>query len=65
MNTFLYILVNSIMPIFTIIALGFVLGKNFDLNIFTLSRIVVYLLVPAFIFENIFTANLDSNNEGI
>lgn len=61
MNTFLYILLNSIMPIFIIIVLGFLLGKNFELNIFTLSRIVVYLLVPAFIFENIFTANLNFN----
>ncbi|MTI57620.1 MAG: AEC family transporter [Geosporobacter ferrireducens] len=59
MNTFTYILLNSIMPIFIIISLGFVLGKKFEMNIFTLSRIVVYLLVPAFIFENIFTVNFD------
>ncbi|HYE69392.1 MAG TPA: AEC family transporter [Anaerovoracaceae bacterium] len=61
MNTFLYILVNSIMPIFIMIALGFVLGKNFKLDVITLSKVVIYLLVPAFVFVNIFTVDLDFN----
>jgi hypothetical protein len=49
------------MPIFIIIFLGFVLGKSFELDIFTLSRIIVYIFVPAFIFENIFTMDIDLN----
>ncbi len=59
MNTFLYILVNSIMPLFIMIALGFALGKNFELSVITLSKIVIYLLVPAFVFVNLFTVDLD------
>lgn len=59
MNNFLHILVNSIMPLFIMIALGFALGKKIELNVMTLSKIVIYLLVPAFVFVNIFTVDLD------
>ena len=59
MNTFIYILVNSILPIFLMIALGFVLGKNFKLDVATLTKIIIYLLMPAFVFVNTFTVHLD------
>jgi predicted permease len=59
MSIFLHILVNNIAPIFIIIALGFGLSKKFDFNIYTLSKINFYLFTPAFIFFNLYTADLD------
>ncbi|MDF2889887.1 MAG: transporter [Clostridia bacterium] len=59
MLVFLHILGNNIVPIFTIIALGFILSKKFDFNIYTLSKMNFYLLTPAFIFVNLYTADLD------
>lgn len=59
MSIFLHILGNNIVPIFTIISLGFVLSKKFDFNIYTLSKMNFYLFVPAFIFVNLYTADLD------
>ncbi|MBB6215405.1 hypothetical protein HNQ80_001494 [Anaerosolibacter carboniphilus] len=59
MSIFLHILSYNVVPIFTMIILGFVLGKKFDLNIFTLSKLNFYLFVPGFIFFNLYTSNLD------
>lgn len=59
MSIFLYILVHNIVPIFTLIALGFILSKKFDLNIFTLSKLNMYLFIPGYIFVNLYTADLD------
>jgi predicted permease len=59
MSIFLHILINNIAPIFIIIALGFGLSKKFDFNIYTLSKINFYLFTPAFIFFNLYTADLD------
>lgn len=59
MSVFLYILAHNIVPIFILIALGFLLGKKFDLDIFTLSKLNMYLFIPGFIFVNLYTADLD------
>ena len=58
MAAFLYILSNNIIPIFTIIALGFILNKKFNLNIHTLSKLSLYLFAPSFIFVNLYTTDL-------
>ena len=58
MNIFLHILGNNIIPIFTIIGLGYIISKKFDLNIATLSKLNFYLFVPGFIFYNLYTTNL-------
>jgi malate permease and related proteins len=52
---FFHILGHNIIPIFTLIVLGFILSKKFDLDIFSLSKLNFYLLVPAFIFVNLYT----------
>jgi malate permease and related proteins len=61
MSIFLHILSYNVIPIFTLIILGFVLGKKFDLNIFTLSKLSLYIFVPGFIFFNLYTTNLNLN----
>ena len=58
MLIFLHILGNNIVPIFTIIILGFIISNKFDLNIFTLSKLIFYLFIPGFIFVNLYTAEL-------
>lgn len=58
MSIFLYILSHSILPIFLLILLGFVLGKKFALDIFSLSKLIFYLFSPAFIFVNLYSTPL-------
>ncbi|NLM26215.1 MAG: AEC family transporter [Firmicutes bacterium] len=59
MEIFFYILSNNIIPIFTLIALGFLLNKAFNLDIFTLSKINFYIYVPIFVFVNLLTTEID------
>lgn len=59
MYIFLHILQNNIIPIFTLIALGFLLSKKFDLNMSTLTKLIFYIFTPGFIFVNLYTTDLD------
>lgn len=59
MNVFLFILMNNIVPIFVLIALGYFMSKKFDLNIYTLTKLNFYIFVPSFTFVNLYTAELD------
>ncbi|WP_094605675.1 hypothetical protein SPSIL_040550 [Sporomusa silvacetica DSM 10669] len=58
MSIFFHILSHNIIPIFLLISLGFLLSKKFDLHIFSLSKLMFYLFVPAFIFVNLYTTDL-------
>lgn len=58
MTIFLHILGNNIVPIFTIIGLGYIISRKFNLSISTLSKLNFYLFVPGFIFYNLYTTNL-------
>ncbi len=53
MELFFSILMNNIAPIFLIILLGYVIGKKFKIDIFTLTKINLYVFVPALIFVKI------------
>ena len=57
-QAFLFILTNNIIPIFILISLGYLLNRKFNLDIFTLSKLNFYVLVPAFIFSNLYTTNI-------
>lgn len=59
MSIFLHILSYNVIPIFILIVLGFMLGKKFDLDIFTLSKLNFFLFIPAFVFYNLYTTNLN------
>lgn len=59
MEVFLHILGNNIVPIFTLIFLGYILNKAFNLDIFTLTKINLYLFVPIFVFVNLYTTVID------
>lgn len=53
---FFHILMNNIIPIFTIAIVGFILSKKFNLDINTLSKLNFYVLLPSFTFCNLYTA---------
>ncbi|HOB09223.1 MAG: AEC family transporter [Limnochordia bacterium] len=59
MQVFFYILGNNIIPIFTVIFLGFLLNRAFKLDIFTLTKINLYVFVPIFVFVNLYTTPID------
>lgn len=61
MAIFFYILTHNIVPIFLLIILGFLLNRKFDIHIYSLSKLLFYLFVPAFIFVNLYTATLQLN----
>lgn len=58
MNIFLFILINNITPIFALIALGFFIGKKFELNISTLTKLIFYIFAPSFIFVYLYKTNI-------
>ena len=61
MSIFFSILVNNIIPIFILISLGILIDKKFILDINTLTKISLYLIMPAFIFVSVFSTDLSSN----
>ncbi|AKA68253.1 AEC family transporter [Clostridium scatologenes] len=60
MAIFLHILANNIVPVFILIAFGYMISKKFDLNVFTLSKLNFYLFIPGFIFYNLYCTNLSA-----
>lgn len=58
MQVFLFILTNNIVPIFALIALGYLMSKKFDLDIFTLTKLNFYIFVPSFTFVNLYTTKI-------
>jgi predicted permease len=59
-DIFLHILTSSMIPIFFLISLGFILYKTLDLDITTLSKINFYLFVPGFAFVNLYTSRFST-----
>ncbi len=58
MDIFFFILTNNIVPIFTLIILGYLLSKQFDLDVQTLSKLNFYIFVPAFTFVYLYTTDI-------
>lgn len=58
--TFLHILVNVILPVLLVIGLGAAMQRAFPMHIPTLSRLNIYLLVPAFIFVRVYESSYDA-----
>ena len=58
MSQFIFILKSIILPIFIIIFIGAVLQKKYKLHIPTLSKVQIYVLVPALVFHKIYTSTL-------
>lgn len=58
MSTFFYILINIIFPIFVLVTIGFVVQKKFHLDIRTLTRISMYVFIPALLITKIYEAKV-------
>jgi len=52
------VFINVILPVFGIVALGFLLGDRLELQARTLTRVAYYVFVPAFIFQVISGADI-------
>lgn len=51
-----HIFMNSMMPIFMLIGLGIVLDRKFKLDLYTLSKLNFYILLPSFVFRALYEA---------
>ncbi len=58
MEIFLFILLHNIVPIFVVILVGFIMGKKFNLDIKTLSKLNFYVFVPSFIFTKLYSSDI-------
>ena len=64
MQYFIYILINVISPIFTIILLGYLLQLKFKLSIYSLSKVQIFIFIPSLVFLNIYNSTLDKSLMG-
>ncbi len=53
MNLFFTIFLDNIAPLFLIVFIGWMLGKKFSIDIYTLTKINIYVFVPALVFVKI------------
>lgn len=58
MSYFLHILLNNVIPLSLLIALGIILQKAFSLDIRTLSKLNFYLFSPAIMFQMLYESEL-------
>lgn len=59
MDVIFDIFINNILPIFLLILLGFYIGRKFDIDLQTLSKLNFIVFVPSFTFTNLYSADLD------
>ena len=52
---FWFIIEHTMLPIFFLVVLGYFLDKKFHLDVKTLSKLMFFLVIPSFIFTNIYT----------
>ncbi|MBW2505263.1 MAG: AEC family transporter [Deltaproteobacteria bacterium] len=58
MNELVHVFINVILPVFGIVAIGFLVGGKLALEARTLTRAAYYVFVPAFIFQAISNADV-------
>ena len=51
---------NSMIPIFILIGVGFILDRKFKLDLYTLSKLNFYILLPTFVFRAMYEAKFTS-----
>jgi len=62
MTEFLRIITDIILPIFFIIAVGFVMDRRFRLDLDTLSKLNFYVFVPALLFVKLLHADISGSS---
>jgi len=61
MNYFFFILTQNILPIFLQIGIGVIIQKKFKLSIMTMSKVQIYVLLPALLFSSIYSNDINSD----
>ncbi|MBM7601802.1 putative permease [Virgibacillus halotolerans] len=61
MTELFFILKDIILPIFIIMAIGFILQKKFNLDVQTLAKLNIYFLVPGFIFVKLYSTTFSAS----
>ncbi|MFP4661744.1 MAG: AEC family transporter [Halanaerobiales bacterium] len=59
MNIFAFVVFNNILPIFIIVYLGYFLASKFKLDIFTLSKVYIFIFVPVLIFVKVYETEIN------
>lgn len=62
---FLYILEHTMMPLFTLVLIGYLVDRKYNIQVKTLSKLLFYLIIPSFIFTNIYKTDFPSNSLNI
>lgn len=52
---FWFIIEHTMLPIFFLVLLGYFLDRKFHIDVNTLSKLMFFLIIPSFIFTNIYT----------
>ena len=58
MENFIYIIINIILPIFTLIGIGFISQKKLKMDVRTFTRVNIYIFVPALLFTKVYETNV-------
>ncbi|GAB2540313.1 AEC family transporter [Gracilibacillus alcaliphilus] len=59
MTEFIFIFQDVILPVFILLAIGFILHLKFQLDLGTLAKLNIYFLVPGFIFVRLYETTID------
>lgn len=62
MSILAYILINNIAPVFVLICLGYLMGKIFKLDIYSFSKINLYVYVPALVFVKLYETKIEAEH---
>jgi malate permease and related proteins len=58
MSYFIYILINNIVPISVLIAIGFTMYRAFQIDIKTLSKLIFYVFSPVLVFVKLYESEM-------
>lgn len=59
LTEFIFIFQDVILPVFILLAIGFILHLKFQLDLGTLAKLNIYFLVPGFIFVRLYETTID------
>lgn len=65
MSLFIHIFITTMLPIFLLISVGYVLDHKFNLDAKTLSKMIFYVLLPIYIFRSFYLAEFKPESIGI
>jgi predicted permease len=61
MRQLVYIFINIILPVFIQIGLGYLVQKKFKIGVDAQVKILLYIIIPAVLFTNIYHSSVESN----